>query len=129
MNKLLKLVFELKGDFAPGLQPAQRVFEGVAVTPFRGDAKAAVTISADFELEWAFRRVPESDRRLEGVRTRQNMPSLLAALEEHRIPITWATVGHLFLDHCERGDCGLAHANLPRPARPYTEHGNWYGSV
>ena len=126
MNTLLKLIFGLKGDFSPGLRPVKKIFQGVEVTPFLGDAGAAVTISADFELEWAFRRVSEENRVLEGVRTRQNMPSLLATLEECRLPITWATVGHLFLQHCERGECGLAHADLPRPPRPYNWVGDWY---
>ena len=126
MNQLLKLLFNLKGEFSHGSLPVPKKFKNVEVTPFRGDAKAAVTISADFELEWAFRRVPEEMRRLEGVRTRQNMPSLLAVFEETGIPITWATVGHLFLEHCERAKCGLAHPNMPRPTMAYNWVGDWY---
>lgn len=61
-----------------------------------------------------------------GVRTRVNVPIILRILEGASIPITWATVGHLFLESCERGSCGLAHSHMPRP--PHNPHwdGDWY---
>ncbi len=43
------------------------------------------------------------------------MPRLVSLLDEYGIPITWATVGHLFLEKCARGINGLAHPQMPRP--------------
>jgi len=42
---------------------------------------------------------------------------LLALLDEVGVPATWAVVGHLFLDRCQRGQNGRAHADIvpPRP--------------
>jgi peptidoglycan/xylan/chitin deacetylase (PgdA/CDA1 family) len=79
-------------------------------TPFR----AAVVFSADFELGWAWRYARAGDplalardkARLEHA----NIPRLLRLFGEHNVPVTWATVGHLFLEQCDG-----AHADLPRP--------------
>ena len=46
---------------------------------------------------------------------------LLNLFEKHNIPATWAIVGHLFLDHCEKED-GMPHKNMPR----FKE--DWYSS-
>jgi hypothetical protein len=40
---------------------------------------------------------------------------LVRLLEEYAVPITWATVGHLFLERCGRGTDGRAHPQMPRP--------------
>ena len=53
-------------------------------------------ISADFEIAWAFRGSSEDARLRRAVTSRQNVPYILHILEETGIPITWATVGHLF---------------------------------
>jgi peptidoglycan/xylan/chitin deacetylase (PgdA/CDA1 family) len=37
----------------------------------------------------------------------------LNIFEKHNIPATWAVVGHLFLDHCEKED-GIPHKDMPR---------------
>jgi len=105
---------------------------GVRIEPWKYGAKAAACISADFELAWAF-QYAKSDRASDaGVRTRTCFDRLLRALQEAKIPVTWAVVGHLLLDDCSRDpDTGLAHANLPRP-EPYSnrnwtfEAGDWY---
>ena len=83
-----------------------------AFTPF---ARGSVTISIDFELAWAWRytksgRDPLAMASLE----RTQVPKLVKIFEDFSIPVTWATVGHLFLDHCVRGANGLAHPDLPR---------------
>ncbi|MDD3104072.1 MAG: polysaccharide deacetylase family protein [Candidatus Cloacimonetes bacterium] len=61
--------------------------------------------TGDFELAWAVARSklqvdPETMARKE----RENMPVILSLLERHQIPVTWATVGHLLLRGCEKGD-------------------------
>ena len=52
---LLTAILAAKGGFRHGLRPEPRIFDGITIAPFKDDARAAVTISADFELSWAFR--------------------------------------------------------------------------
>src|SRR5262249_25876392 len=128
---VLRRIFRLKGNFTPGFVPRPRRFDGVEVMPFQGGAAASATISADFELSWAWRgwRSPE-ETRLRAARERGNVSYLVALLEEYAVPITWATVGHLFLERCERGGDGRAHPEMPRPVMitpPTTRWaGDWY---
>ncbi len=61
---------------------------------------------------------------------RENFPVILNKLNDLNIPVTWATVGHLFLDSCERTN-GKAHDDMPRPGYFKNEHwrfdtGDWY---
>ncbi len=85
--------------------------------------KGVVVISADFELAWAWRY---SKIRVDPLKMakqeRENFPIILNKLNELEIPITWATVGHLFLDYCECKN-GKAHSDLPRPK--YFENEFW----
>lgn len=97
--------------------------------------RAALVISADLELGWAYRYARSTmdiqmQIRQVAEQTRRNIPTLLELFDRYETPITWATVGHLFLDSCQ---CftGKAHPDLPRP--PYFEnewwiyqHGDWY---
>ena len=106
--------------FDPALHPAARLKRG------------AVTFSADFEMAWAFRysRSSAGECVAMGLREREQVPKILAAMEEYTIPITWATVGHLFLSQCTRGANGLAHPELRRPDH-FDGHwrftsGDWY---
>jgi peptidoglycan/xylan/chitin deacetylase (PgdA/CDA1 family) len=67
--------------------------------------KGGLIISADFELGWAFRYskaepYPEAKAR----QSRDNFPFLLKLFEDHGVPVTWATVGHLLLKGCRKGD-------------------------
>jgi peptidoglycan/xylan/chitin deacetylase (PgdA/CDA1 family) len=132
-KSILKRIFRLKKNFAPGVLPPARCFNSVEITPFRGGAPASATISADFELSWAWRgwrSAPET--RLRAARERLNVPHLIRLLEEYGIPITWATVGHLFLEGCGRGEDGRAHPQMPRPPALTTPPamarwaGDWY---
>ena len=80
-------------------------------------------ISISLELIWGYintdnntyvtllRRDPSSGRR--------SVYELLSLLEEYGIPATWAVVGHLFLDQCDKIN-GTAHPDMLR----YKE--NWY---
>jgi peptidoglycan/xylan/chitin deacetylase (PgdA/CDA1 family) len=66
--------------------------------------KAVVTISADFELAWAWQWSKQENSlelALDKSKTaRLNIPRILELCDTHNIPVTWATVGHLFLDSC-----------------------------
>lgn len=87
--------------------------------------KGIVVLSADFEMAWAFRFSKRKRNLAEetGLQERNNVPGLLSLFEKYRIPVTWATVGHLMLDSCQRGSDGLPHQEMPRP--PYFENKNW----
>lgn len=64
-----------------------------------------VVISADFELAWAFRYSKSCLNPIEkAIIARKNIPQIIKYSELFNIPITWATVGHLFLESCNRGD-------------------------
>ena len=123
---LLETVFAFKGDWSPGIEPGRRVFDGVEIAPFKNDAKAAACISADLEMSWAFRRHAMEVARERGSQSRENIPYLLRIFEECAFPITWATVGHLFLDRCERASSGRAHPDMPRPPDNQLWRGDWY---
>ncbi len=125
-HSILKSIFDFKGNFTPGVCPPVRRFDGVEIKPFRGGALASATISADFEIAWAFRGRSVEERTLRATTCRKNVPILVKILEEESIPITFATVGHLFLDKCERSASGLAHAEMPRPPKNERWEGDWY---
>jgi len=79
---------------------------------------SVVLISADFELAWAWRYSKSFENALSvaiqlAKLERDNLPQIVSLCEHFNIPITWATVGHLFLESCEKGK-GLAHAGMPR---------------
>ena len=123
---LLETIFAFKGDWSTGIEPGRRVFDGVEIAPFKNDAKAAACISADLEMSWAFRSHPKEVARERGRQSRENIPYLLRIFEECAFPITWATVGHLFLDRCERASSGRAHPDMPRPPHNQLWTGDWY---
>lgn len=125
-NVLLRLIFALKGNFSKGVIPVPKTFDGVEVAAFKDGAKAAVCISSDFELSWAWRELNSKERELRASRSRRNFPLILEILKKYSIPITWATVGHLFLWECKRGINGLAHSDMPRPSRNDRWKGDWY---
>jgi hypothetical protein len=125
-RRVLETIFRLKGNFAPGIVPSEKTFDGVAIAPFRDNAPAAVTISADFELSWALRGRSPQERARRAARCRANVPFLLSMFAELDIPITWATVGHLFLTRCDREDDRLPHPEMPRPPVNRRWSGDWY---
>src|SRR3974390_2761936 len=100
---ILSSILRLKHNYSEGVKPPIRAVDGAEITPFFEDRQAAATISADFEIAWAFRGRSEEERLTRGIRCRRNVPKILRMLKETGIPITWATVGHLFLESCERG--------------------------
>jgi peptidoglycan/xylan/chitin deacetylase (PgdA/CDA1 family) len=56
---------------------------------------------------------------------RGTIRSIIRLLDAYEVPATWAVVGHLFLDACERDPSGLAHPALTRPRQSWRE-GDWY---
>ncbi|SRR5579884_439470 len=89
--------------------------------------RAAIVISADLELAWAWRyarefRDPLAFARQRAYQGRHNLPIILELCDQYGLPVTWATVGHLFLEHCDRAD-GRAHPEMPRV--PYFQNEFW----
>lgn len=102
-----------------GLKP--RVNSKV-LSPFH---KGIVVFSADFEMAWAFRfsKTRQHKALEKGLTERRNIPVLLELFNNFKIPVTWATVGHLFLNECSKEPGGLPHSEMPRPG--YFENRNW----
>jgi peptidoglycan/xylan/chitin deacetylase (PgdA/CDA1 family) len=123
---ILERIFSSKGNFAPGRVPGRKVLSGIEVAPFKDNALAASCISADFEMGWGWRQRGRQAAESMGEKERHNLPLILRLLDEHSIPITWATVGHLFLESCARSSAGLAHPSMPRPLTDGSWSGDWY---
>ena len=87
--------------------------------------KGIVVFSADFEMAWAFRYSKRKGKLATemGLQERENFPKILQLFNQYKLPVTWATVGHLFLNNCELSYNIKAHQNLLRPA--YFENKNW----
>lgn len=87
--------------------------------------KGVVVFSADFEMAWAFRFSKKRSKNAEsmGMLERENFPRLIALFDRFNIPVTWATVGHLFLNACRHDKNDTAHTNMPRPS--FFENKNW----
>ena len=115
MNRQLK-AFLSKVNFSLGRSPAVEScndFRQFIPEPY----EAVVLISADFELAWAPRYDKSADDPLAFAlqlarRERENVPKIVEVSEKYNIPITWATVGHLFLDACEVKS-GRKHSEIP----------------
>ena len=123
---VLDAIFAMKGNFAEGRRPATKMLSGIEVAPFRDNADAASCISADFEMGWGWRSRGLDGATLMGDRERRHVPLIVALLEEYSVPVTWATIGHLFLESCTRSSAGLAHPTMPRPLSDGTWTGDWY---
>jgi peptidoglycan/xylan/chitin deacetylase (PgdA/CDA1 family) len=79
--------------------------------------KPTFIISLDVELLWGYAGYPSAKAvnfiESDDAKVRGCIDLLLNLFEKHDIPATWAIVGHLFLDHCEKED-GIPHKNMPR---------------
>ena len=93
-----KMVFLLRGR--PTVSPDRNELIDKKI------GKGMLVLSADFELAWAFRysKLTTTDPEQKAYQTRKNFDFLLGLFEKRRIPVTWATVGHLFLEKCTKGD-------------------------
>jgi len=94
---LVRRAASLRGFLRPGATPFVKSISGVSLAPFHNNCESAACVSADFELSWAFRALPAPQCAEMARRDRSNVPWLLKTLDDLDIPITWATVGHLFL--------------------------------
>ncbi len=79
--------------------------------------QAVLTITADFELAWAWRYSKSTkDAYTLAIEKaefeRENIPKILELCESYNIPITWAAAGHLFLKDCNKLN-GKAHPEIP----------------
>lgn len=79
--------------------------------------KTVLLISADFELAWAWQYAKEFKEPLQeakkmALRERGNIPAILELCDKFKIPVTWATVGHLFLESCQCVN-GMSHSGIP----------------
>ncbi len=95
--------------------------------------KAVFTISLDFELLWGsfdsgkhrkFISHFEKNGTTAFDATRSIVDRLLELFRKYDVRVTWATVGHLFLDSCEESD-GVKHADMPRARHRWFEQ-DWY---
>ncbi len=89
--------------------------------------QAVLIISADFELAWAFRFTKTEKNPVENALkkarlARKNIPGILELSDKYNIPVTWATVGHLFLESCSCTN-QKAHEQIKR--LPYFESPYW----
>lgn len=115
-----------KIKFAMGLTPQiRRVSNYKQYLP--NNYKAVCILSNDFEMAWASRFTKSNPQPLskaieDGYATRKCAPIILQLCEQYQIPITWATVGHLFLKSCQTVD-GFKHPEIKR--LPYFENDFW----
>lgn len=83
-------------------------------------------LSLDTEIAWgAFDRGGLSRYRRHYDNVRPVVERLLALLDRYEIPATWAFVGHLLLDHCERSPDGTTHPDILRPSYRWYPH-DWH---
>jgi peptidoglycan/xylan/chitin deacetylase (PgdA/CDA1 family) len=90
--------------------------------------KGTFMLGIDVELAWGrvhrnrinIPKITRISRNVRGV-----LDDLFKLLEMYRIPVTWSILGHLLLDHCERGENHLPHPDMPRPKYSWL-NGDWY---
>jgi len=116
-----------KATFVVGKKPSVGTLR-ILPDMFPSGYKGGLTISADFELGWAFRYAKDgSSVEKKAAQSRENVPVLLKLFEAYSIPVTWATVGHLFLKSCRHGDHDWLH-RIPYFENKYWSYksGDWY---
>ena len=90
------------------------------------------TISLDFELLWGSFDSGKHQKFIHHfardggafASTRAIVDRLLALFQKYDVRVTWATLGHLFLDHCQTID-GVKHPDMPRPRHSWFAE-DWY---
>lgn len=87
--------------------------------------KGVFTVSHDLELAWG----TLDERKVEGYKehfekTREVVGQLLNLYERYSVSATWAVVGHLLLNQCEKQG-GLTHPEVVRPDYDWFE-GDWF---
>jgi len=88
--------------------------------------KPSFVLSLDTELIWgSFHQFSPAQFEAGYPDVRGAIRAIVNLLERYEIPATWAVVGHLFLDRCERNDAGIAHPELIHPRQSYWKE-DWY---
>ena len=83
-------------------------------------------LSLDTELIWgSFHRMSAAQFERGYPDVRGTIRAILSLLERYEMSATWAVVGHLFLERCERGTSGLAHADMIHPRQGWWS-ADWY---
>jgi hypothetical protein len=119
-NKLSKLKFRL------GYNP-KIIKSGNNVKFIPEPYKSVVLLYADFELAWAWRYSKDYINRKDEIKKlalheRVNVPKIIKLCEKYDIPVTWATVGHLFLESCSKTN-DKVHSEIKR--NKYFENDFW----
>lgn len=84
--------------------------------------KPCLIISLDTELLWGpAERILFDFIKRKGKEVRKAIPTLLNLFEKYEIPVTWAIVGHLFLESCEKETC-ITWKNMNK----YNYRKKWY---
>lgn len=95
------------------------------VAPGGPRERGAFAISIDTELAWGSFDRPDRMARFDlERRSREVVHALLELFAAYDISATWALVGHLFLNSCER-DGDRVHPELPRPTYAWYPE-DWY---
>jgi hypothetical protein len=123
---LLKNIWQVKGQLRRYRTDQPKSFGDVQVAAYKNGARTSVSLSADFELCWAWRALPAAECERRATVERANVPFLVSLLEAAEVPVTWATVGHLFLEQCTRKAGDLAHVQMRRPRSNSEWRGDWY---
>jgi len=88
--------------------------------------RGVFVLSIDTELMWgSLHRMSPAEFEAKNGQLRDVIRRLLALLDRYKVAATWALVGHLFLDSCERGADGRAHPELARPNYDWYPY-DWY---
>ena len=125
-RRLLQLLLRSRGLPRVGPPPPSKSIANVEVCPFKYGKEAAACVSVDFELGWAWRFRDHRWLRQHAQLGRKHVPRLITLLEEFSLPVTWAIVGHLFLESCTAGVDGMPHPDMPRPHPFWNWPGDWY---
>ncbi len=88
--------------------------------------KGIFTISLDFELIWGTADLfgVENFRQACEIEREEVVDRLLDLFNEFKIPATWCTVGHLFLENCQSAS-GEKHPEIARPRHKWHE-ADWF---
>src|SRR5687767_9232224 len=93
-----------------------------------GLERGVFVLSLDTELAWgSFDHTPVAAFANRYPDLRGTIRRLLDLFERYELSATWAVVGHLFLDSCQRGGDGRAHPECLRPQYRWYPH-DWLGA-
>jgi hypothetical protein len=104
-------------SLALGLRP--RINQSAANSvPLPDGRRSALILSGDLELAWAWRFArgfadPLAFAHQRAIQGRRNLPVILDLCDRYKLPVTWAVVGHLFVDQCTHSN-GIIHPEVPR---------------